>query len=322
LIKLLCLSLALSVLNTTAAQQLQGIIKDKNETTIAYVNIGIPTRNLGITTNENGEFSFIKTNEHATDTVYISAIGYSLMTLSFDKFKKQCETNTPFYLTKIVYELASVIVRPNTYETKTIGNTNVAGLDCERIDELFKKMDTASVRRLNSYKTKKGLSQKAFGFELGNQIKIKKGHQTFIDNIQFKTCLNANDTAIYRINVYGNETTLKKKITVIGQIKQVQLTNLLKQQIIIKTYGKTEVHNVSISNQNIEVDDDFIIGLECIYASNSKMNVGTKINVFGSTDFVFRPSAYASWIDVPLIDLTFVGVSVTTKKQKPFYQFW
>ncbi len=320
--KLLCLLLTLSVLSTTTAQQLKGIVKDKNETTIPYVNIGIPARNLGITANENGEFSFVKTNENANDTVYISAIGYGLLALQFDKFKTLCETNTPFYLTKIVYELASVIIRPNTYETKTIGNTNVAGLDCERIDELFKKMDTTDARKLNNYKAKKGLSKTAFGFELGNQIKIKKGQPTFIDNIQFKTCLNTNDTAIYRLNVYGNKIVLTKKLTVIGKVKQVQLTNLLKQQIIVKTYGKTEVHNINISNQNIDVDDDFIIGLECIYASNSKMNVGTKMNVFGSTDFVFRPSSYASWIDVPLIDLTFVGVGITTKKQKPFYKFW
>ncbi|MBC7411247.1 MAG: hypothetical protein H7331_02180 [Bacteroidia bacterium] len=322
MIKFLCVLVALCIVNTINAQQLKGIIKANNETFIAYVNIGIPTRNIGITTNENGEFNFIITNEQPTDTVYITAIGYGLMRLSFDKFKNQCETNAPFYLTKIVYELASVIVRPNTYETKIIGNANVAGLDCERIDELFKKMDTANVRKLNRYKEKKGLSQKAFGFELGNQIKIKKGQQTFINKIQFKTCLNANDTAIYRLNVYGNEIVLKTKLTVVGKVKQVQLSNLLKQQIIIKTHSKTEVHNIDISNQNIEVDDDFIIGLECIYASNSKMNLGTKMNVFGATDFVFRPSAYASWIDVPLIDLTFVGVSITTKKQKPFYQFW
>ena len=62
----------------------------------------------------------------------------------------------------------------------------------------LKQKDTASVRK---YK-EKGINEKAGGIEIGNKISIKKGQQTFIDKIQFKTCLGPNDTAIYRVSIY------------------------------------------------------------------------------------------------------------------------
>ncbi len=317
------LSALLLFIANAFAQQILGVVKDKNGTAIPYVNIGIAKRNLGVISNENGMFSFNITTEKSTDTVQISVIGYQTQLFTLAQLQERCASNTPIYLTINVYQLAAVTIKPNDYETKAVGNGNVDKLNCSQIDELMaKNMDTSDQRKYKQECVKRGMNPKAFGFELGNKIKIKKGMQTFVDNIQFKTCLGAKDTAIYRINVYGNETTIKRKFTVIGNVRVVALTNLLKQPIIIKTIGKTEVNNLNITNQNIEVDDDFIIGIECIYSSNYKINIGSKLNVFGSTDFLFRPSPSKKWVDIPLVDLTLVSASITQKKAKPFYKFW
>ena len=134
----------------------------------------------------------------------------------------------------------------------------------------------------------KGLDTNAIGFEFGNKIKIKNGQQNFIDKIQFKVCLGIKDTAIYRVNIYTKGKTVSRHITVIGMITEESLINVMKEPIIIKAFGKTEVKSVDLSSQNIEITDDFIVALECIYASNSQMNIGAKPAMFGSTDLLIR----------------------------------
>jgi hypothetical protein len=111
-------------------------------------------------------------------------------------------------------------VRPDEYETKVLGTTSVADLECVNLSGL-KQKDTASVRR---YK-EKGISEKSAGIEIGNKISIKKGQETFIDKIQFKACLGENDTAIFRINIYSEGKTVKRVLTPIGMVKVVNSNN-------------------------------------------------------------------------------------------------
>jgi hypothetical protein len=306
----LFLSLLSLLANYSFAQELNCVIKDKNQKGVPYVNVGIPAKAYGVITDDNGNFKFRITSEKETDTLQITSIGYYPMVMSVGDLKKSCLSNASIILTEAVYELATTTVRPNEYETKVLGTTNVADLECVELSGL-KQKDTASVRR---YK-EKGISEKSAGIEVGNKISIKKGLQTFIDRIQFKTCLGPNDTAIYRINIYSEGKTVKRVLTPIGMVKVINSNNELKQPIIIKTIGKNEVHDIDVSKQNIEVTDDFIIALECIYASNSQMNIGAKPAMFGSTDLVLRESIADEWIKIPLINLTFISATVTYKKK-------
>ncbi len=240
----------------------------------------------------------------------ITSIGYYPVVMSIADFKKLCSQNTPITLTEEVYQLATTTVRPDEYEAKVLGTTSVADLECVNLSGL-KQKNTASVRR---YK-EKGLSEKSAGIEIGNKISIKKGQQTFIDKIQFKACLAENDTAIFRINIYSEGKTTKRVLTPIGMVKVINSNNELKEPIIIKSIGKIQVHEIDVSKQNIEVTDDFIIALECIYASNSQMNIGAKPAMFGSTDLLIRESIMDEWVKVPMINLTFIAATVTYKKK-------
>ncbi|MES2763701.1 MAG: carboxypeptidase-like regulatory domain-containing protein [Bacteroidota bacterium] len=301
----------LSLLTTNSfAQDLNCVIKDKDQKGVPYVNVGIPAKAFGIVTDDLGNFKFRITSEKETDTLQITSIGYYPLVMSVSDLKKTCLANLPIIVTEAVYELATTTVRPNEYETKVLGTTNVADLECVELSGL-KQKDTASVRK---YK-EKGISEKSAGIEVGNKISIKKGQQTFIDKIQFKTCLGANDTAIYRINIYSEGKTVKRVLTPIGMVKLVNSNNELKEPIIVKTIGKNEVHDIDVSKQNIQVTDDFIIALECIYASNSQMNIGAKPAMFGSTDLLIRESIVDEWIKIPLINLTFISATVTYKKK-------
>jgi len=307
---ILCLGHLFISLTNVFAQELSGFVKDKNQKGIPYVNIGIPAKAFGIITDDNGAFKFKITSEKDTDTLQITSIGYYPVVMSIADFKKSHSQNTSIILTEEVYQLASTTVRPDEYETKVLGTTSVADLECVNLSGL-KQKDTASVRR---YK-EKGLSEKSAGIEIGNKISIKKGQQTFIDKIQFKACLGENDTAVFRINIYSEGKTTKRVLTPIGMVKVINSNNELKEPIIIKSIGKTQVHEIDVSKQNIEVTDDFIIALECIYASNSQMNIGAKPAMFGSTDLLIRESIMDEWVKIPMINLTFIAATVTYKKK-------
>ena len=305
-----CLGLMCVLVNTLFSQELNGFVKDKNQKGIPYVNIGIPAKAFGIITDENGSFKFKITTEKDNDTLQITSIGYFPVVMSIADFKKSCSKNTPIILSEEVYQLETTTVRPDEYETKVLGTTTVADLECVNLSGLRQK-DTASIRR---YK-EKGLSEKSAGIEIGNKISIKKGQQTFIDKIQFKACLGENDTAVFRINIYSEGKTTKRVLTPIGMVIVINSNNELKEPIIIKSIGKTQVHEIDVSKQNIEVTDDFIIALECIYASNSEMNIGAKPAMFGSTDLLIRESIMDEWVKVPMINLTFIAATVTYKKK-------
>lgn len=307
---ILCLGLLCVSALTVHSQELTGIIKDKNQKGVPYVNIGIPAKAFGIITDGDGNFKFKITTEKENDTIQITSIGYYPLVMSVGDLKKTCEAHAPIIVTEEVYELATTTVRPNEYETKVLGTQSVADLECVNLSGLRQK-DTASVRR---YK-EKGISEKAGGIEIGNKISIKKGQETFIDKIQFKTCLGPNDTAIYRVNIYSEGKTIKRVLTPIGMVKVINSNNELKEPIVVKTIGKNEVHDIDVSKQNIRVSDDFIIALECIYASNSIMNIGAKPALFGATDLLIRESIMDEWIKVPLVNMTFIAATVTYKKK-------
>ncbi len=311
--KAFTLSLVLTFLSLHSffSQILVGSIKDKNEKGVSYVNIGIPAKAFGIISDDEGNFTFKMTNEKELDTIQVSCIGYQTIYLSFATFKMHCDTKVPIHLTEVVYTLATTTVRPNEFEVKVLGSKNVAALDCITMEK-FTSSDTAAKRIAKE----KGLSDKAIGIELGNKISISKGHQTFIDKIEFKTCVKPNDTAIYRVNIYVEGKTLKRMVTPMGVVKMVNTENVLREGIIVKAIGKTEVHSIDVSKQNIEVYDDFIVALECIYSSDTTMNIGAAASLFGSTDLLFRASVMSEWVKVPLVNMTFIGATVTYNKKK------
>lgn len=304
--------------NITIGQTLTGKVVDvKSKQTVAFANVGIPSKGYGVVCNEQGEFTLKITTESDTDIVQIFSIGYKPLYITLSQLKKNIlNNNATIYLHEASFELATVNIRPNDYETEIVGGKDVSAFSCEgRVNLSSGKKDTATIRM----EKEKGISNKSIGFEIGNKIKIDKGQQTFIDKIRFKTCLKPNDTCIYRINIYKEGSVKERVFTPFGMIKVVNSTNILKEPVIVKVIGKSEVQELDVANQNIEVDNDFIIAIECIYTSNNDMNIAMKTNVFGSTDLLIRGNTMAEWVKIPLIDITFVSATVTYKKKKNFW---
>lgn len=302
----------------TFSQNFNGLVIDaKSKQAIAFANVGIPSKGYGVVCNEQGVFTLKITTENDTDIVQIFSIGYKPLYMPLSQLKGNIANNhSEILLHEASYELATVNIRPNEYETEILGGKDVSAFSCEgRVNLSAGKKDTATIR----LEKEKGISNKSIGFEIGNKIKIDKGQQTFIDKIRFKTCLQPNDTCIYRINVYKEGSVKERVFTPFGMIKVVNSTNILKEPVIVKVIGKSEVQELDVANQNIEVDNDFIIAIECIYTSNNDMNIAMKTNVFGSTDLLIRGNTMAEWVKIPLIDITFVSATVTYKKKKGFW---
>lgn len=296
------------------SQEYKGTIKNrKTNDGLPYVNIGVPAKAWGFLSDEYGNFKFKATSEKDDDTIQISLIGYQTILLELKELKAICENNGIIYLDEITYELSQVTITPNEYETKVLGSKKIEDLQCI---ELPKIKDTAYNRMVKE----KGLDTNSIGFEIGNKIKIKNGQQNFIDKVQFKVCLDIKDTAIYRINIYTKSKTISRHLTPIGMVNIDELINVMKEPIIIKVFGKTEVKSIDLASQNIQVTDDFIVALECIYASDKKMKIGAAASVFGSTDFFIRASHMSEWIKIPLIDITFISATVSYKKIPGFWQ--
>lgn len=300
------------------AQTYKGVILDsKTKQPIPYANVGITSKGYGTVGNDLGEFSLKITTEKDTDIVQAFCLGYKPFYFKVNQLKAIGENNVfTIYLSETSMELATVNIRPNEYETKIVGGKDVNEFSCEgKINLSMGQKDTATIRM----EKEKGISDNKNGFELGNKIKIEKGQQTFIDKIRFKTCLKPNDTCIYRLNIYTEGAVTDRVYTPLGVIKVVNSTNIMKTPVITKVIGKTDVQELDVSAQNIEVNDDFIIAIECIYSSNNDMNIAMRGNVFGSTDLLIRSSTMTEWVKIPLIDITFVSATVTYKKKKGFW---
>ena len=255
-------------------QEYKGVIKNKKTNEgLSYVNIGIPAKAWGFLSDENGNFTFKATSEKDNDTIQFSLIGYQTVFMPIRELKTKCESGNSIYLHETAYELAPVTITSTEYVTTVMGRKNLEDLECI---EIARPTDTT----YNCIAREKGLDTNSIGLEFGNKISIKEGQRTFIDKVQFKVCLDPKDTAIYRINIYTKGKVTGRQVTPCGVIREETLINVMKEPVVLKCTGKTEVKTIDLSSQNIEVNDDFIVALECIYASTKKNeNRGWLVNL-------------------------------------------
>lgn len=306
------------IANAVTAQTYTGFIKNKktNEP-LSFVNIGVPRVNYGALSNEEGVFTLKFTSEKEEDTVVFSLVGYEPVLLLVKKVKEACTNNQAILLTEKIYQLSEVTVRPNDYVTQVMGTKkDISKLECLEFTDMVKK-DTAYIRLAKE----KNIDPNSFGFEIGNRFKIDKGQSTFIDKIQFKICNTINDTVIYRLNVYYEGKVKERMYTPFGVIKLLEASSALKKSIIIKVTDSMAVYTADLTPYNLEVTDDFVVALECLYASNKKMKLGAEAGfISSSTDLLFRSAVMSEWIKIPILDLSFFGVTVSYKKKPSFWK--
>lgn len=146
------------------------IVDDKDRQPIAYANIGIPGKNVGTVSNENGFFS-IEAKE-LSDTLKISFIGYDSSINTF----KNLQTVDTIYLIKSIIGLEEVVIKPQNLKTKTFG--------------VNAKSSAISAGFFNN---------SMLGSEIG--VLMKNKHKAYLKKLHLNFT-STFDTLFCRINVY------------------------------------------------------------------------------------------------------------------------
>jgi hypothetical protein len=220
------LLLLLFFCNYSFAQNYSGKISDKkNNLPIAYVNFGIPGKNVGTVSDEQGKFNITLDNQYNNDTLLFSCIGYNSYYTTVKEFKEN--TAKVVFLTEKISQLKEVVVRPKIFREKTLGVTTRT------------KMAQA------------GFAKNKLGYELGILMNVKKTAELEKVNINIAQC--TYDTIFYRLNIY--RINQKKEFENI--LTHPIFIKLSKEQVSDKI-------SVDLTSENIVVSGDFLITLEHI----------------------------------------------------------
>lgn len=221
------LLIALIFLNvSTFGQKYSGFVfNSKDKKPIEYVNIGVIGKNIGTTSDENGNYNLTIDSKFDNDTLKFSCIGYELFSIKVSDYKSLLNKNIA--LNERYYKLDEVVVSPKIYKQKTFGYTT-----------RFKSMQA-------------GFDKNDLGYECGILLKIKKSALLETLNLNVVSC--SFDTIFYRVNLYKvvNETTYENILTSPIYIK------------IPKDKIKDKI-TIDLLPYNLKVNGDCLITLEYI----------------------------------------------------------
>jgi hypothetical protein len=106
--------------NLFAQTKLRGkLINSRNNTPIEYANIWLAGKNIGTTSNQNGEFSLASNSLYTNTPIKISAIGYKDTTI-FSKYFT--DSLKEIKLLEKSYQLSEIVVKPNKKIKKEVLN--------------------------------------------------------------------------------------------------------------------------------------------------------------------------------------------------------
>jgi hypothetical protein len=216
--------LFLLVCHAASGQTISGIVLDKKENTpIAYVNIGIEGKNIGTVSGADGKFSLYIDPAFDGDTLLISCIGYQPLALKISQIRRNPDIK--LMLEEKSYGLEEVIIRPKQFKTKILGVTT-------------------KVKSMRA-----GFEENMLGYECGVLMKNKK--VAVVEKVDFNIAACSYDTLFYRLNIYkvhgksGFENILKEPIYI----------KLSKNQV------KKEFQ-IDLTSRNIIIEGDFLVTLE------------------------------------------------------------
>lgn len=157
------------------AQTINGVVKDAtNKEVLGYAHIGILGKNLGIISDEKGQFKMDLSYANPNDSLYFSMLGYEAKGFRIGEVK---------YLETWTVELS-----PSSFELKEI----VVGQERPLITFGSTKASKTTTGWSNNEKT---------GAEVGTNIKMGKGLYK-IKDLHFHLRFNTADSLLFRLNIY------------------------------------------------------------------------------------------------------------------------
>lgn len=219
---------------------IQGSILDsESNEPISYVNIGVIGKKVGTVSRSDGSFTLDIPEQHYSDPIRISIIGYESIEMESNQLEKLLRKDPVIKLAPTATEIEEVVISSSKLKSKEVGNLR------------YRKTMHASFQ------------SDTLGKEMGILIKIKK-RPTIIKEFSFPI-LNELGKVKFRLNIYEMENGKPGR-------------NVLKDNIIIETEVEEGLVTTDLSQYNITVEDDFLITLEWIEEyEEDKLHFGATI---------------------------------------------
>ncbi|WP_034889535.1 carboxypeptidase-like regulatory domain-containing protein [Gillisia sp. Hel_I_29] len=168
------------------AQEILGNISDeKNNEPLPYVNIGIPNKNFGTVSDENGNFKLKLNSEiEENDTIFFSYIGYNTIKKLVSELKIQ---SNALMMTPDDNKLDAVVFKTNKLKEKRLGRTN-KGL---------------GLMHWNFYSSKEKDVDDRLSKEVGMNFKLRKNCR--LEKFNFAITSNEFKSLKFRINIYNSK---------------------------------------------------------------------------------------------------------------------
>lgn len=209
---------------------IEGRIADqKDNVPLAYVNVGIPGKNIGTVTQKDGRFILHANQELRKDSIKISMVGYQSQTFAIEHLLRK--NNNRILLTEKIADLKAVTVTARALRTKRMGNTTTSRF--------------VSV----------GLPLKFLGSETGIKISLGK-KRVLLKSFHFTISDNRLDTSVFRLNIYNFKNGLP-------------FENILHQNILVSIGKQTGTFTVNLSDYKLLMKNDILVSLEWIEGASS-----------------------------------------------------
>lgn len=224
--KFYLLILLISLLNIACySQTLSGrVLEVGTKKPIAYVNIGIPGKNIGSVSDSLGYFSIKYNESNKNDTLKFSCIGYKSINLNPNVLTGK--SNNEVLLDKMIYKLQEVVVKPlPKSKIKVLGKTGYS-----RIMAIGKKCTQP-------------------GSEIG--VLFRNKQPLSIQKVNLYCASDCKDEVLFRINITDGKDGQPDK-------------SILKKPIILNYRFKKGDNFFDLSEYNIVVSKDFFLSYELI----------------------------------------------------------
>lgn len=206
-----------------------------NKAPLAYVNVGIPGKNRGTVTQQDGSFVLAIDKEMDQDSIQLSMAGYRGETIPVDRLLKTGQPLSVFLNEKIT-ELKEVVVASRSPKTRRLGNTSTSR--------------SVSI----------GFPMRFLGAELGVKIKLGK-LPVKLKSFNFNISYNRVDSAVFRLNIYGFD-------------KGAPSGYKLQQNIYVPVAKTAGLQSIDLSTYNLIMSGDILVSLELIRGSSSGSEPG------------------------------------------------
>jgi len=176
------------------AQVYKGVlITEQKGTPVEYANVGIVEKNIGTTSNIDGQFELKIPLENLIDSIRFSMIGYETITLVVSDFINR--KNDTIWMAEKTYSISEVIISPSISEIKILGNSRVTGTAHMSLPHGGKGLEVGII--LDPKKGNQAHLQTLImnGVSISNQIRNDETNSWVTSKAEF-------DTLYFRVNLY------------------------------------------------------------------------------------------------------------------------